>query len=96
MHIIMTYPFNGKHYKQCTILGSHSSVEDLSFLEYNTMSTENGDHKLQQNVDIQIPIGITLYPRRSESSTPHSVHIVTIYLQNEQSLLQRNRDHVQT
>jgi len=92
----MTYPFNRKHYKQCTILGFHSSVEDLHFPGYNTVSTKNGDHRLLQNISIHLPVGIALYPRRLESSTPHSVHIVTVYLQNERSLLQKNRDHVQT
>jgi len=72
----MTYSFNGKHYKQCTILGFYSSVEDLHFLGYNMVSTENGDHRLLQNVGIQLPIGITLYPRRPESSTPQTVYIL--------------------
>jgi hypothetical protein len=92
----MTYPCNGKYNKPNTILDSHSSVEDSHFLGYNTVSTENGDHRLLQNVSIQLPIGITLYPKGHESSTPQTANIVTIYLQNEQSLLQKNRDRDQT
>ena len=76
MHSIMTYPFNRKHYKQRTIVGSHRSVEDLSFLGHNTVSIENGDHRLLQNDSIQLPIGITLYPRTVESSTLQTVYIL--------------------